>query len=635
MHHFTRAGILCILLICIAAPVAADYPMFHADAARTGAASSPGPLNGTPLWSAEIDEFPDGSPAVHDGLAYIPTWSDMIFTDNDPMGLVCCNASTGAILWTNELGGAATGSVSGVAVADGRVYLGGTDGQLYAVDAFSGATLWSSDQIDTTAYFGLSSSPLFYDGMVYALSAGDGVLHAFTPEGNKSWSFPTGGAVGYFTSPAAADGMIFVAGNGSSLFCINASTHAAAWNATFAAAVKSTPVVGDGKVYVTTADHIYALDAATGAEAWNASQTGTSSTPAVSGGTVTVGSFDGLHAYNASTGAPLWTFTAARVDVSPVIAGDVAYFGTNEKTGTVYAVDISTGAAVWSYALPDPGDGTYAAFYASSPAVSDGVLYIGAENNQLYAFGTETPGATVIWDGTVALADTTFAFTPSNNASASYLINRTTDLGALDAAAMAGEFAFNASDSWYAAYGSFYLEDIDGIANEDWTQENARSWSIFVNGVAAPAGLGANALADGDELTFYYCPTDPVTWAPLIDQAAYVVSIDVDVAEAAVEAPSLDGGQRGGFVLAEVDAAAENDGWYVVVVSGTNAAGEGIAGTGTVCLSGGETVTVPVLVAVPAQVGAGTYTLYAGIYPLDDYPAGLISHSGGSECIVS
>lgn len=634
-HNSSCIGICCIFLMILAAPAAADYPMFHADAARTGAASSPGPLNGTLLWSAEIDEFPDGSPAVHDGLAYLPTWSDMNFTDNDPMGLVCCNASTGEILWTNELGGAATGSVSGVAVADGKVYLGGTDGRLYAVDAFSGATLWSSDQIDTTAYFGLSSSPLVYEGTVYALSAGDGVLHAFTPEGTESWSFPTGGAVGYFTSPAAADGKIFVAGNGSSLFCINASTHAAAWNATFAAAVKSTPVVGDGKVYVTTADRLYALDAANGAEAWNASQTGTSSTPAVSGGTLIAGSSDGLHAYNASTGTPLWTFPAARVDVSPVIAGDVAYFGTNEKTGTVYAVDTSTGVEVWSYALPDPGDGTFAAFYASSPAVSDGVLYIGAENNRVYAFGTETPGATVIWDGTVTLTETTFAFVPSNNASASYQINRTTDLGALDAAATAGGFSFNASDAWYAAYGSFLLEDINGIANEDWTQENARSWSIFVNGAAASAGLGANRLADGDRLTFYYCPTDPSTWAPLIDQAAYRVSIAVDVAEAAVETPSLDGGQRGGFVLAEVDAAAEESGWYVVVVSGTNAAGEGIAGTGTVRLSGGETVTVPVLIAVPAQVSAGTYTLYAGIYRLEDYPAGLISHSGGFECIVS
>jgi outer membrane protein assembly factor BamB len=774
MHHFTSAGILCILLICIAAPAAADYPMFHADAARTGVASAPGPLNGTLLWSAEIDEFPDGSPAVHDGRVYIPTWSDMNFTDNDPAGLVCCDAATGGMLWTNELGSAATGSVSGVAVADGVAYLGGTDGRLYAVDAFSGATLWSSDQIDATGYFGLSSSPLVYEGTVYALSASDGMLHAFTPEGTESWSLPTGGSAGYFTSPAAAGGKIFVAGNGSSLFCIDASTHAAVWSATFPAAVKSTPVVGNGKVYATTADHLYALDVATGVAEWDASITGTSSTPAVSGDAVIVGTSSGIRAYNASTGAALWTFASARVDVAPVIAGDIVYFGTNEKTGTVYAVDTSTWVGVWSYALPDPGDGTYAAFYASSPAVSDGVLYIGAENNCFYAFGAEMPGATVIWDGTVALTDTTFAFTPSNNASASYPINRTTDLGALDAAATAGGFTFNASDSWYAAYGSFFLEDIDGIENEDWTQENARSWNIFINGAAAqaglgtneledgdeltfyycptdhvtwaplidqatyvvtididvaettviwdgalaltdttfaftpsnnvsasyqigrttdlgaldaaattggftfsasdswyaaygsffledidgienedwtqenarswnifingaaaPAGLGANDLADGDELTFYYCPTDPVTWAPLIDQATYVVSIDVEVAEAAVETPSLADGQRGGFVRAEVDAAAEESGWYVVVVSGTDTAGEGIAGTGTVRLNAGETVTVPVLVSVPAQASAGTYTLYAGIYPLEDYPAGLISHSGGSECIVS
>lgn len=635
MHHVTRAGILCILLICIAAPAAADYPIFHADAARTGAAPTPGPLNSALLWSAEIDEFPDGSPAVYSGNVYIPTWPDMNFTDSDPMGLVCCNASTGAILWTNELGGAATGSVSGVAVADGTVYLGGTDGRLYAVDAFTGATLWSSDRIDTTGYFGLSSSPLAYEGTVYALSASDGVLHAFTPDGTESWSFPTGGAVGLFTSPAAADGKVFVAGNGSGLFCINVSTHTAAWNATFTAAVKSTPAVRDGMVYLTTADRLYALDAATGAEIWSAPCTATSSTPAVSGGTVTVGTSTGICAYNATTGAALWTFPGARVDVSPVIAGDLAYFGTNERTGTVYAVDIATGTPSWSYTLPDPGDGTFAAFYASSPAVSDGVLYIGAENNRFYAFGAETPGATVIWDGAVALTGTTFAFVPSNNASASYEISRTTDLGALDMAAAAGGFSFNASDAWYAAYGSFLLEDIDGIANEDWTQENARSWSIFINGAAAPAGLGANTLADGDRLAFYYCPTDPNTWAPLVDEASYIVTIDVSTADAAVSTPALDGGRRGGFVRAEVDAAAEHDGWYVVVVSGTNAAGHGIAGTGTVRLNAGETVAVPVLVAVPAQVSAGTYTLYAGIYRLDDYPTGLISHSGGSECIVS
>ncbi|MDK2974091.1 MAG: hypothetical protein PWP08_462, partial [Methanofollis sp.] len=445
MYSLTRTGMLCILLICIAAPAAADYTLFHADAARTGVAPGPGPLNDTLLWSAGIDEFPDGSPVVHDGLVYVPTWPDMNFSDNDPMGLVCCDADTGAVLWTNELGGAAVGSVSGAAVDDGKVYLGGTDGRLYAVDAATGDTCWSSDQIDTTGYFGLSSSPLVYEGTVYVLSAGDGVLHAFTPEGTESWSFPTGGGVGYFTSPAAADGKVFIAGNGSSLFCINTTTRTGVWSAVFPAAVKSTPVVDEGSVYLTTADRLYGLDAGTGAEVWNASIAGTFSTPAVVDGTVIAGSSDGLHAYDAATGAARWTCPAAQTDLSPVVAGDIVYFGTNEKTGTLYAVNTTTGSELWSYALPDPGDGTYAAFYASSPAVSDGVLYIGAENNRLYAFGAGRPGPEVIWDGTVALTDTAFTFVPSNNASASYMINRTTDLGALDRAAQASSKISTAS----------------------------------------------------------------------------------------------------------------------------------------------------------------------------------------------
>ncbi|MDK2990510.1 MAG: hypothetical protein PWR16_2039, partial [Methanoculleus sp.] len=506
-------------------------------------------------WEAETAEYADGSPAVHDGKVFIPTWPDMNFTDNGPMGLVCYDAATGTELWTNELGGDGVGSVSGVAIADGRVYLGGTDGQLYCVDEETGETHWASDKIDATDYYGLSSSPLVYDGTIYALSASDGVLHAFTPEGIESWSFPTGGSVGHFTSPAAADGRIFVAGNGSNLFCIDITTHTATWSVALPTAVKSTPAIGDGKVYVTTAERLHALDVSTGAEIWNASLGGTSSTPAVAGETVIAGSSDGLHAYNAGTGTPLWNFPSAQMAVSPIVAGNLVYAATNEKTGTVYAVDIGTGEEVWSYTIEAPDDGTFAAFFASSPAVSDGVLYIGAENNRFYAFGegsvsptpTPTPTPTPApdsWNGTVILAKETFTFTPSNNASATYTVNRTTDLGALALAAQAGNFTFNASDAWYASYRSFMLEDIAGIANEDWTQENARSWSIFINGAAAPAGLGANTLADGDRLAFYYCPSDPDTYAPLIEQAESVITIDVNVRDFTWEgAVSLTDGQ--------------------------------------------------------------------------------------------
>ncbi|NLM30913.1 MAG: PQQ-binding-like beta-propeller repeat protein, partial [Methanomicrobiales archaeon] len=674
-------GVIMLVLLLVGV-ASASYPIFHYDEERTGYIPGDGPQTNAILWVAETGEYADGSPAVHNGKVFVATWPDMDFTDVDPMGLVCCNATTGAEIWMNELGGADVGSVSGVAIADGQIYLGGTDGRLYCIDEETGETLWVSDRIDKTGYFGLSSSPLVYEGMIYTLSASDGVLHAFTPEGIGSWSFPTGGAVGYFTSPAAADRKVFVAGNESNLFCIDTSTQTDAWNVSLPTAVKSTPVVSDGKVYVTTVEGLHALDASTGDEIWNASLGGTFSTPVVAGETIITGSSDGLHAYDGGTGNPLWNFPSARMDASPVVAGNLVYAATNEKTGTLYAVDARTGEEVWSYTLKAPGGGSDAAFFASSPAVSDGVLYIGAENNRFYAFGDgeatepafvrwsrtvpltdgetftvtpsnnesatytinrtsalgaldaaakksrfdytvketddglilssiggidgneasgaswhysvnneipdgvqaadyqladgntiafwygapgsapETAGAMIriiasiqapsepvptLWEGSVVLTrDETFQFVPSNNASASYTVDRTTDLGALALAAQAGGFTFSASDTWYASMGSFFLEDIAGIANEDWSQENARSWSIFINDVAAPAGIGGNTLADGDRLAFYYCPSDPATYAPLIDRADHTVIIDISISTPGGGSDSGGGDSSGG-----------------------------------------------------------------------------------------
>jgi outer membrane protein assembly factor BamB len=669
-----------ILLILLVGVASASYPMFHHDQQRTGYVPEEGPQTDAILWVVETAEWADGSPAVYNGKVFVPTWPDMNFGEANLMGLVCYDAVTGVEVWTNELGGANVGSVSGVAVADGCVYLGGTDGRLYCIDEETGDTLWVSDRIDTTGYFGLSSSPLVYDGKIYALSASDGVLHAFNPDGTEAWRFETGNGVIYFTSPAGYDGKIYCAGNRSQIFCIDPATQTAIWTFNQGGSVKSSPVIGgDGTVYFTTSSRCYALDSTTGTERWNSSVTGTMSTPALAGRYIYAGAYDGLHCLDASTGDEEWHFPAKEVNVAPIVAGNLVYAATNEETGTLYAVDAGTGEPVWSYSLESPGDGTYSAFYTSSPAVSGGVLYIGAENNHFYAFGEgEIPGdtfagwsgtvgltdgqtfqvtpfnnesaiyiinrtsalgaldaaavkggfnytlqetewglflysiggiaynetswdswlysvngvaaevgaadysledgdvvtywygpwgsspetaravvkitvsiplppapVTTLWDGTVTLTEgETFQFVPSNNESASYTINRTTDLGALAAAAVSGGFTFNASDAWYASYGSFLLEDIAGISNEDWTEENARTWSIFINGAAAPAGLGANSLADGDRLAFYYCPADPSTYAPLTDQADYAVIITVSLRDFAWEGSvSLTDGQ--------------------------------------------------------------------------------------------
>src|ERR1017187_6945305 len=76
--------------------------------------------------------------------------------------------------------------------------------------------------------------------------------------------------------------------------------------------VISSPAVANGAVYVGSLDNnVYALNAATGAKLWQFT-TGNSvwSSPAVANGVVYVGSFDNnVYALLAGTGAKLWQFT--------------------------------------------------------------------------------------------------------------------------------------------------------------------------------------------------------------------------------------------------------------------------------------------------------------------------------------
>jgi glucose dehydrogenase len=77
--------------------------------------------------------------------------------------------------------------------------------------------------------------------------------------------------------------------------------------------VFSSPAVADGVVYVGSGSHnVYALDAVTGARRWTYDAGDTlGSSPVVSGGVVYIGSPDRrVHAIDAATGDRRWTFTS-------------------------------------------------------------------------------------------------------------------------------------------------------------------------------------------------------------------------------------------------------------------------------------------------------------------------------------
>ena len=93
------------------------------------------------------------------------------------------------------------------------------------------------------------------------------------------------------------------------------------------------------------------------------------------------------HSGSFSVGAPitnqiLWTFGTGRNDVwaSPAVVNGVVYIGSMDDY--VYALDASTGSLIWSYLT--------GGVLESSPAVVNGLVFIGSHDGNVYALNAST-----------------------------------------------------------------------------------------------------------------------------------------------------------------------------------------------------------------------------------------------------
>src|SRR5579883_1870987 len=138
-----------------------------------------------------------------------------------------------------------------------------SDGKLYALNAATGALLWSA-----TTGGAITSSPIFDSGMIFVGSA-DGKLYAFNKAGTQVWTFTTSGAI--TASPLAAAGVVYVGSTDGNLYAITESTGAAVWSAPFATGgpINSSATISAGILYVGSNDgKLYAITASTGAAYW-------------------------------------------------------------------------------------------------------------------------------------------------------------------------------------------------------------------------------------------------------------------------------------------------------------------------------------------------------------------------------
>ena len=81
---------------------------------------------------------------------------------------------------------------------------------------------------------------------------------------------------------------------------------------------------------------------------------------------------------NAKTGAKLWSYVTRKyVFSSPAVANGVVYVGSEDSN--VYALNANTGVKLWNYST--------GGVVKSSPAVANGMVYVGSNHFTLvYAF---------------------------------------------------------------------------------------------------------------------------------------------------------------------------------------------------------------------------------------------------------
>ncbi len=345
------------------------------------------------------------------------------------MTITKTNAPRLQLAWRAQLGGLVVSSSP--AVVNGIVYIGSSDGRLWAYPAagcknpLCTKPLWSSVSLGQ-----IVDSPTVANGVVYigsqtSFSSNDGKLNAFSAQGcggqacSPLWQGLAGTDAILQSSPAVAAGQVLVGAHDRRLYAFDAggcgaSTCPPIWTATTGGSIESTPTIADKILYVGSDDgKLYGFKArGCGAPSCAPLWTGTlgsapfDSSPAISDGIVYIGAQHGVAAFKASgcgkaVCKPLWQ-AANNTDFfngSPAVHKNRIYIGV-ENGLDVYAAS-GCGQPTCQPLWVDFGPGQQAAVL-SSPTIAHGVVFAGRNTGEVLAWREGSCGQSIctsIWSG--------------------------------------------------------------------------------------------------------------------------------------------------------------------------------------------------------------------------------------------
>jgi outer membrane protein assembly factor BamB len=387
-------AVFCVLFtafgICDIA--AAADGMYRNDRIHSGTyAGNPGRYFAGVRWRYQTQGAVRSSPVIFGGMVYVGSSDGHLYA---------LHAGTGRLSWRFDPHSAVTSSP---AVNDGSVFFQSHDGTIYALIRTTGSLRWRyRTGADLPLAWGHESgdywtaSPTLAHSTLY-IGAGDGFLYALDPKtGHVRWKAKTGGRIR--SAPAISDDTAYIGSYDGFLYALNAGNGALRWRfATEGASLKSadfgydrrsiqsSPALGDGAVFFGSKDgSIYAVDQHTGKQRWRrkAQVYWYMSAPAFDRHMVFTGNSDGrfIQALDAASGEVRWEFnTGINVFASPSVAAGVVYAGAWD--GAMHALDESTGAELWKFS-------TLGRRIFSSASVQGPQMVFGADDGGVYALRT-------------------------------------------------------------------------------------------------------------------------------------------------------------------------------------------------------------------------------------------------------
>jgi outer membrane protein assembly factor BamB len=304
--------------------------------------------------------------------------------------------------WTYQAGDDTqqTSIESAAVISASTVYVADDRGVLHAIDLITGKAKWkySTDN-------GFEATPLVMDGRVYL---GDlaGLLHCVSAvNGQKIWTFDTESGIHSSANAVFTEAgpRILFGNDAGQILCMDTQGKKV-WAAEAGDRVNACPAIamesGQPIALFSGCDaHLRAIRVSDGKEVFNTDLGALAGgSPALRDGRIFVGTDRGHVLCFSMDGKPIWDFDKIVEEVmvyaSPAVSDGIVTVGARDRK--IYGLDEKTGHQMWSF--PTHGE------VDSSALISGGRVYVGSKDKTLYVLDLKT--GKEIWHFTASRAIT-------------------------------------------------------------------------------------------------------------------------------------------------------------------------------------------------------------------------------------